>query len=48
VVQPQTAAVELLDIEENMIDHWTADMLDDTVHEILEHNFKELELATRY
>jgi len=40
--------VELLDIEGNMIDHWTADMLDGTVHEIVEHNFQELELATRY
>jgi predicted butyrate kinase (DUF1464 family) len=40
--------VELLDTEENMIDYWTADMLVGTVHEIVEHNFQELELATRY
>jgi len=40
--------VELLDIEENMIDHWTPDMPDGTIHEIVEHNFQELELAMRY
>jgi hypothetical protein len=29
-------------------DHWTADMPDGIVHKIVEHNFQELELATRY
>jgi len=48
VVQPETTAVELLDIEGNMIDHWIADMPDGTVHEIVEHNFQELEHAARY
>jgi hypothetical protein len=48
MVQPETAAVELLDIEENMIDHRTVDMPDGTVNEIVEHNFQELEYATRY
>jgi hypothetical protein len=30
------------------LDHRTADMPDGTVHEIMERNFQELELATRY
>jgi hypothetical protein len=30
------------------LDHWTADMSGGTVHEIVEHNFQELELAMGY
>jgi len=48
MVWPEIAVVELLDIEGNMIDHWTMDMPDGTVHKIVEHNFQVLELATRY
>jgi hypothetical protein len=47
-LEHQNLTEELLDIEGNMIDHWTADMFDGTIHEIVEHNFQDLELATRY
>jgi hypothetical protein len=30
-----------------MIDHRTTGMIDDAIHEIVEHDFLELELATR-
>jgi hypothetical protein len=30
------------------LDHSTANMPDGIVHEIVEHNFQEVELATRY
>jgi hypothetical protein len=33
--------------ERNMIDHRTVDMIDGAVHEIMEHAFQDLELATR-
>jgi pantothenate kinase-related protein Tda10 len=48
LVWPEIAVVELLDIEGNMIAHLTTTMSDDTVHEFVEHNFQEIELATRY
>jgi hypothetical protein len=35
-------------IERNMHDHKTADMIDVVVHEIVEHEFQDLELAMRY
>jgi hypothetical protein len=43
VVQPDSTVVEL--IERNMNDHITVDMIDGAVHEIVEHEFQELELA---
>jgi hypothetical protein len=46
VVQPDIAVVGL--IERNMHDHRTADMIDVAVHEIVEHEFQDLELAMRY
>jgi hypothetical protein len=45
VFQPDIAIVELID--RNMNDHITADMIDGAVHEIVEHEFQELELAMR-
>jgi hypothetical protein len=39
--------VELIDIERNLIYHRIANMIDGTVHEIVEHDFQELKLATR-
>jgi pantothenate kinase-related protein Tda10 len=50
MVWPEITVMELIDIEGNMIAHWTADMFDGTVHEFVEHNFQELklELAMRY
>jgi hypothetical protein len=46
VVQPDIAVVELID--RNMYDHKTADMIDVAVHEIVEHEFQDLELGMRY
>ena len=46
MVQPDIAVVEL--IGRNMHDHKTADMIDVAVHEIVEHEFQDLELAMRY
>jgi hypothetical protein len=46
VVQPNIAVVGL--IERNMHDHRTADMIDVVVHEIMEHEFQDLELAKIY
>jgi hypothetical protein len=45
VVQPDIAIVGL--IERNMHDHRTANMIDVAVHEIVEHEFHDLELAMR-
>jgi hypothetical protein len=46
VVQPDIAVVGL--IKKNMHDHRTADMIDVAIHEIVEHEFQDLELAKRY
>ena len=46
MVQPDIVVVELID--RNMHDHKTADMIDVAVHEIMEHEFQDLELAMRY
>jgi hypothetical protein len=46
VVQLDIVVVEL--IERNMHDHKTADMIDVAVHEIVEYEFQDLELAMRY
>ena len=45
MVQPDIAVVEL--IKRNKNDHRTKDMINGTVHEIVEHDFQELELAMR-
>ena len=46
VVQPDIVVVELID--RNMHDHKSADMIDVAVHESVEHEFQDLELAMRY
>ena len=46
MVQPNIVVVEL--IERNMHDHKTVDMIDVAVHEIVEHEFQDLELSMRY
>ena len=45
VAQPDTAIMEL--IEGNIIDHRTLNMFVGAVLALLEHDFQELELATR-
>ena len=46
MVQLDVVVVEL--IERNMHDHKTIDMIDVAVHEIVEHEFQDLELAMGY
>jgi hypothetical protein len=46
VVQPDIAVVGLIGM--NMHDYKTTDMIEVVVHEIVEHEFQDLELAKRY
>jgi hypothetical protein len=46
VDQPDIVVVGL--IERNIHDYRTADMIEVAVHEIVEHEFQDLELAMRY
>ena len=45
MVQLDIAVVEMID--RNMRDHKTVDMIDVAVHEIVEHEFQDLDLAMR-